>query len=236
MAAFRHALTLPIDALELDVQMSRDGYALVFHDETVERLTEGRGNLLDLDLAELRSLNVAAHFPGGWPEIQRMPTLTEVLALARQEKIHLYIELKASKRNGVYGRYAGIAEAVARDVRAAHMQSSVLIMAFDWALLPQIKTLLPEVQTAALVSEDLWNPHEPEALTKLATRARALQCEWINLDNDLFTPEMPAFFHEQALRVGIWTVNEETRLQYLARSGVDSITTDRPDLFRALTE
>src|SRR5215469_17012312 len=73
LAAFRLALTLPIDAIELDIQMSRDGHAIVFHDQTVERLTDGQGNILDLDLAYLRSLNAAAHFSGGWPEPQLVP-------------------------------------------------------------------------------------------------------------------------------------------------------------------
>src|SRR5947209_6928497 len=62
LAAFRHALTLPIDAIELDVHMSRDGHPIVFHDHTVDKRTNGTGNILDLDLAYLRSLNAAAHF------------------------------------------------------------------------------------------------------------------------------------------------------------------------------
>src|SRR2546421_12802712 len=67
LAAFRNALTLPVETIELDVQMSRDGYPIVFHDNTLERLTDGKGNILDLDFAYLRSLNAAAHFPGNSP-------------------------------------------------------------------------------------------------------------------------------------------------------------------------
>src|SRR6266568_2843265 len=100
LAAFRNALTLPIDAIELDVHMSRDGHAVVFHD-----------NILDLDFAYLRSLNAAAHFPGGWPESQQIPALREVLDLAKG-KVQVYIEIKASKRDGVPGRYPHIAESV----------------------------------------------------------------------------------------------------------------------------
>src|SRR5689334_18379914 len=99
LAAFRHALTLPIDAIELDVQMSRDGQLVVFHDNTLERLTNGTGNVLDLDFAYLRSLNAAAHFAGGWPEPQQIPTLREVLALVKG-RVRLYIEIKRSQRNG----------------------------------------------------------------------------------------------------------------------------------------
>ena len=170
MAAFRHALTLPVDAIELDVQMSCDGHAIVFHDETLERLTNGQGNILDLDLAYLRSLDVSAHFSGGWPEPQQMPLLAEVLDFARLAGLQVYIEIKASKRAGIYGRYPGIAEAVARHVLAADMLDKVLIMSFDWALLSQIKILAPGAITVALVSEDMWNPHAASALAELVQR------------------------------------------------------------------
>lgn len=236
LAAFQHALSLPVDALELDVQMSRDGHVIIFHDETVERLTEGRGNILDLDLADLQALNAAAHFPGGWPQPQRIPLLSEVLDLARAGTVQVYIEIKPGKRDGAYVRYPGIAEAVARAVRVADMLDRVLIMSFDWDLLPQIKSLAPGVQTGALVSEDAWNPRSATALRDLTSRVSTLHCEWINMDYDLFTLEMPGFFHEHGFHLGIWTVNDEAGLQRLARAGVDSLTSDRPDLFRLLSE
>lgn len=231
MAAFRYALTLPVDAIELDVQMSSDGHIIVFHDETVERLTNGQGNILDLDLAYLRSLDAAACFPGGWPEPQRIPTLAEVLNLVRKSQIQVYIEIKLSRRSGVYRRYPGIAEAVVRDVLAEDMLERVLVMSFDWVVLPQIKALAPGVQTGALVSEDVWNPRMATALSDLVARTQALKCSWINIDYDLFTPDMPDFFHTHGLQLGVWTVNDATSLRRLAEGGVDSLTTDRPDLF-----
>jgi len=236
LAAFRHALTLPVDALELDVQMSRDGHALVFHDETVERLSPGQGNLLDLDLAYLRSLDVAAHFPGGWPQAQQMPTLGEALALARQGGVQVLLEIKPGLRADQYCRYPGIVEAVAREVMDARMREQVLIMSFDWEALPLIKQLLPGVRTGVLVSEDVWPLHTTDALTKLVAQARALQCEWIHLDATLFTPALPEFFHAHAFQLGLWTVNDPLDLQSLARTGVDALTTDHPDLFLSVEQ
>ncbi len=231
LAAFRHARMLPIDAIELDVQMTRDGHAIVFHDETVERLTDGQGNILDLDLAYLHGLNVAARFAGGWPEPQRIPSLAEVLDLAREARLHVYIEIKSSLRAGVYGRYPGIAEAVIRDVIVAEMLDQVLIMSFDWSVLPLMKALAPGAITGALVSKDAWNPHAPGELAKLVTQVHALGCAWVNIDYKLFTPELPDFFHSHGLRLGVWTANDAAVLQRLAAAGVDSLTTDRPDLF-----
>src|SRR5713226_1325603 len=146
LAAFRNALTLPVDTIEMDVQMSRDGYPIVFHDNTVERLTNGEGNILDLDFAYLRSLNVAAHFSGNWPAAEQIPTLREVLDLA-SGRVQVQIEIKTSQRDGVYGRYPQIVEAVVNEVRATAMLQQAVIISFDWSVLPVVKSLEPTLAT-----------------------------------------------------------------------------------------
>lgn len=233
LAAFRNALTLPVDAVELDVHMSRDGQVVVFHDNEVARRTNGVGNILDLDFAYLRGLNAAAHFPGGWPEPQQIPTLCEVLALMGGH-LDVYIEIKQSERNGVYGSYAGIAEAVVQDVIATDMLDHVLVMSFDWPLLPRVKELDRRIRTGALVSTDVWNVHANDALETLMRQVLALGCEWINLDRTLFTDVLLHSAHENGFKLGLWTVNTLDAMQRFADAGVDSITTDHPDLFARL--
>ncbi len=233
MAAFRNALTLPIDAVELDVQMSCDGHLIVFHDNTVDRLTNGTGNILDLDFAYLRSLNAAAHFPGGGPEPQQIPTLREVLELVKGH-LDVYIEIKRSKRDGVYGSYAGIAEAVVQEVRATDMVDHVLIISFDWSQLPRVKELEPRIRTGALVDKSMWKYGEKDALETLMQQVLALGCEWINLDRTLFTDVLLHSAHENGFKLGVWTVNTLEAMQRFADAGVDSITSDQPDLFALL--
>lgn len=230
LAAFRNALTLPIDAIEMDVHMSRDGIPVVIHDNTVERLTNGEGNILDLDLVTLRSLNAAEHFPGGWPVAEQIPTLREVLDLT-QRRVHVLIEIKTSRRDGVDGRYPNIAEVVVNELRATSMLELAIIISFDWQVLSIVKSLEPKLATCALVSDSLWNPRFEHALNALIEQVKLLGCEWISLDHKLFTLDMLALFHAQNLRLGLWTVNTLEQLQYFAAVGVDSLTTDRPDFF-----
>jgi glycerophosphoryl diester phosphodiesterase len=230
LAAFRNALTLPVDAIELDVQMSRDGRVIVFHDYTVDKLTNGHGNILDLDFAYLRSLNAAANFPGGWPEPQQIPTLREVLDLARGH-VQIYIEIKPSKRENTYGSYPHIAETVIEEVRTAAMLDQVLIISFNWTVLPLVKSIEPILLTGALVSRDVWNPDSVQALDILIDQVTALGCNWINMDSNLFTPLMPAVIHQRGFKLGVWTVNTGDKLRLLAATSVDSLTSDRPDLF-----
>jgi glycerophosphoryl diester phosphodiesterase len=233
LAAFRNALTMPIDAIELDVQMSRDGHPIVFHDTSVERLTDGAGNILDLDFVYLRSLNASAHFPGGWPTCEQIPTLCEVLALAKG-RIKVYIEIKRSKKDGVYGRYPNIAEAVVREVRALRMLQEVLIISFDWDMLLLVRALEPALQTGVLVSSETWDIHVEKALAVLVKRVRTLGVSWINMDYRLFTPTIRDGLYRQGLKLGLWTVNTGEEMQSLASVGIDSLTTDRPDLFAYL--
>jgi len=230
LAAFRNALSLPIDGVECDVHMSRDGQVIVFHDYTVETLTNGQGNLLDLDFAYLRSLNAAAHFPGGWPEPQQIPTLREVLELVKGQ-LKVYIEIKPSKRDGVYARYPNMADMVVDEVRVTGMLDQVLIMSFDWPILPLIKSLEPRIQTGALVSEDTWQPQAENALQNLVEHVTSLGCEWINMDCDICTSDMPALIHDHGFKLGLWTVNTVEEMRRFAAAGADSLTSDRPDLF-----
>ncbi len=197
LAAFRNALTLATDAIELDVQMSRDGQLIVFHDNTLERLTDGQGNILDGDFAYLRSLNAAAHFKGGWPVAQQIPTLREVLELARGRK-QVYIEIKTSKRDGVEGRYPNIAKAVVKEVQAL--------------------------------------PGGEQALEALLDHMKTFACSWISFDYKLFTADMPAIVHKRGLKLNLWTVNTLEDMRRFAEAQVDSVTSDRPDLFSQLQE
>jgi len=236
LAAFGQARQWPVDAIELDVQMSRDGYLIVFHDHTVQRLTEARGNLLDLELAELQTLDAARHFPGGWPQRERIPLLCDVLQLAQAAELQVHIEIKQGERAGVPVCYPGIAEAVVQEVRAAEMLEQVLIISFDWDALGRIKALEPALPTGALVAASTWSPRTADAFPALMERIRPWQCEWIGIQDSLVTPQMPDVCHAQGFLLGVWTVNELDRLQDLARAGVDALTSDRPDLFRLLPE
>ncbi|HTI13838.1 MAG TPA: glycerophosphodiester phosphodiesterase family protein [Dictyobacter sp.] len=233
LAAFRNALTMPVDYIELDVQMSRDGHAIVLHDADVERVTDGTGNVLDLDFSYLRSLNAAAHFPGGWPQVEAIPTLAEVLTLAKG-RIRTSIEIKLSERDDVYQRYPQIAETIVREVRVAGMADRTLIISFDWGILSHIHYLDPSLVTGALVSKELWSPENDPELTELCKKITAIGCNWINMDVNLFQPEMLPVIHQNGFKLGLWTINTLDELRFFSQLGVDSLTTDRPDFFSQL--
>lgn len=229
LGAFRNALALEVDAVELDVQMSRDGQLVVFHDNTLERLTEGHGNLLDLDFAYLRSLNAATHFPGGWSAREQIPTLREVLELVKG-RAHVLIELKSSQRDGEYGRYPGMVPAVLEDLQAMEMLDQVLLIAFDWELLAEAKQRQPEVETGLILSSEVWDVQAEGWVAAACRRARELGSAWIDIDQRLLTLEGAQIIRQEDLHLAAWTANTPEDIQHCQNVGVEALATDRPDL------
>jgi glycerophosphoryl diester phosphodiesterase len=231
LAAFRNALALGVDAVELDIHRSRDGALVVIHSAELSETTDGLGNVADHDLDYLRTLNAAAWYTR-WPTRETIPTLDEVLSLI-QGRARVQIEIKPAERNGHYSRYPGIAAAVVTTLRAHKMLQDALIISYDWQILPEIKHAAPEGAIGAIIAAEslarLPAPDNTSPLHALPT-IHQLHLDSIHVADELVTPELVLAAHESGLRVGVWTVNEVARARELAAMGVDSITSDRPDL------
>lgn len=80
MASFERALSLGVDGIEFDVQLTKDGHAVVMHDAVLDRTTNGSGPVFDATLEQVRSLDAGGWFGSAFTGAQ-VPTLGEVLAL-----------------------------------------------------------------------------------------------------------------------------------------------------------
>ncbi|MFC8684945.1 glycerophosphodiester phosphodiesterase [Brevibacillus porteri] len=145
MTAIRLALAEPaIKAMEIDVQLTRDGVPVLIHDFTLERTTNGHGLVMDHTLAELRELDAGSWF-GDKFSGEKIPTLEEVL-IAVKGRCTLNIELKATSE-----MYPGIAEKVLALVEKHGMKQEVYLTSFDHDLIRHVRTLDQEVQTGLIV-------------------------------------------------------------------------------------
>jgi glycerophosphoryl diester phosphodiesterase len=141
LAAFRKAVDLGADRLELDVQMTRDGELVVIHDETVDRTTNGTGRVADLTLAEIRALDAG--------QGEQVPTFAEVLQFAAAAGVPLMPEAKSPHL------YPGLEEKMVEQVVGAGYVEQTVIQSFDGATLERIRTLNPDISVCAL--HDLWD-------------------------------------------------------------------------------
>jgi glycerophosphoryl diester phosphodiesterase len=217
MAAFERAAAEGARALELDVRTGRDGAVVVFHDETLGRMTRGRDGRRVADVPDAELLRIDM---GGGVTV---PTLAEVLAWARGKGIGVNVEMK----HEVPSRRA-LARDTAAVVRAS--RADVLLSSFDPLLLAMVGVCAPAVPRALLAHHDqnLW----ADALMEMARPAvvAALHVERTQVEAAAF-----ARYRRRRLRVGVWTVNDPAEARELARLGAASIITDRPgDVLAAL--
>lgn len=93
MLSFQKAIELGVDGIEMDIHMTRDGQLVVIHDNTVDRTTNGTGNVADFKLSELKKLDAGSYFSSEYAG-ERIPTFEEFLELVKSKKLLLNVEIK----------------------------------------------------------------------------------------------------------------------------------------------
>ncbi len=207
LAAFAHACAVGAEMLECDVHLTRDGEVVVIHDETLERTTNGAGWVMDHTLAELRTLDAGNG--------ERIPTLAELVALARQSQVELLIELKSPHL------YPGIEFKVLTELEdLGYLEHSVL-QSFDWDSLRRLRQLKPSARLGALYDQGQldvsWPPADAEFICPMAEMV-------------LLNPGMVRTAHSEGRGVYVWFGQIEAPwvYQFLRAFGVDGIIADDP--------
>jgi len=214
LSAFRAAIDARADMCELDVQLTRDGSVVVIHDETVDRTTDGNGEVAEMTLEELKRLDAGAKFKGGALKGERIPTLDEVFAVT-SGKCGLNIELKAG----------GLEHQVAQIMQSRNALNDSIVSSFDWDYLKKIQQLNFNIRIALLADDkpvDLM-------MNAVAMRAHAINPRW-----DMVTPDLCKAAHEKNLKVYTWTVDADARMRALMEAGVDGIMTNHPERLRTV--
>jgi glycerophosphoryl diester phosphodiesterase len=225
MDAFRLAVEMGADAIELDVHRTRDGKLAVIHDDTLDRTTDATGSISELTMDEIRKADAGARFEapdGSFPFAGRglqVPTLAEVVEWL-PEGIGLVVELKA--RGAVDGTLETLRDSA---VRAA---GRVSMISFDEVAIDRAHELDPELPTGYLLVPS--QPFEP-AMRWAVERGHVAVLPW---DGDLGMDPAPMLAQALAYgrRVGCYVVNDPQRMQHLAAYGVWGFVTDVPDVAR----
>lgn len=220
LAAFRLAIEQRADWLEMDVQQTKDGRLVVFHDLRVERTTNGFGALRDLTLEQVQQLDA-----GGWYGSQfageRVPTFEEVVALARETGIRIFPEVKDPRL------YPGIEERVAAVITANGYEQSTIVQSFDMTSLERLRAANPRLKLAALYTAASPLRGDPPAGVTVV----GPPWELVSID-----PTLVRDAHAGGRQVVVWSVDSPAPIRALLDARVDGIITSRPDVVRAILD
>jgi len=228
MLAFRSAAALGYQHIETDLHETSDGQFVCFHDPTLERTTDGRGNLRDYSLAELKRLDAGYNFleDGSYAyrgvEI-RIPTLEEALELDPQVRYNLEIKpedptlaKRLWERIDHYGIHDRVLVASAHDevVEAfrAHSRGRVATSAGQQGALRFWALVLARATKHAMFPFD------------------ALQIPPTFRGRKVITPRFVHAARRHGIQIHVWTIDDPVEMEQLLRAGVDGVMTDLPDV------
>ncbi|MGI9049548.1 MAG: glycerophosphodiester phosphodiesterase [Rubrobacteraceae bacterium] len=226
LAAFEAGVSAGADGLELDVHMTRDGYIVVIHDDTVDRTTNGAGLVRDMTIIGLRDLDAGYWFSpeNGYPHRGRglyASTLSEVLNRFPQAFVNLEIK---EARPGI--------EAVVLDViRSAGAQDRVVVAAANHRIMRRFRKVSGgRVSTSASQLEIrvfyLFSRLRLERLLRPSYDALQVPPRYGSVT--VVTPRFVEAAHRLGVRVDVWTINNPVEMRRLLEFGADTIMTDRP--------
>ncbi|RDY25445.1 glycerophosphodiester phosphodiesterase [Romboutsia weinsteinii] len=217
--AFKKALTLPINGIELDVHKSKDGELVVIHDEDIQRTFKGRGMVEDYSLLELQSFN-CRKFEFVNNELCKVPTLEDVLILIKDKNITLNIEAKTDQIH--YDLENDVLELVEK----YNMKNNVLISSFNHKCLNIFKSIDSSYKYGALYEAEKDFASE----NNVVEHAKKLGVYSINISKELVTKEMVDLAHSNNLKVYVYTVNAPIIMRKMIEFDVDAVFTDYPEL------
>ena len=215
LESFSAAIEQKADCIELDVHLTKDNEIVVAHDSTLERVSDGKGNINDFTLNELKSLDFGKSMPGRG--VCRIPLLSEVFALIRPTALSINIELKTTER-----LYPELPEKLAAMAREFNMTGRVIYSSFNHYSLLQLKSIEPNAKIGLLYNIGIVDPW---------VYANYVRADAIHPHYQIIAalPETVERCHENGLLVNVWTVDDPRAVNFMLKCGVDGIITNRPD-------
>lgn len=219
MAAFRAAERFEgVHAIELDVQLSRDGVPVVIHDETLERVGGESHAVRDLDWIALSGIDVGSWFNASFSD-ERIPSLPDVLAECPD--VVFLVELKNYRTDRGTKREQDLVEAVANALEASDDLHRCVVLSFAPSLLRRCKEHLPHVPR-------MLNISEPPRHRVDAWMESILDFQAIDFDIQHLEPVNVRTLHDAGLRVFTFTCNEKREIQKACDCNVDGIISNIP--------
>ena len=220
LASFKEAVRVGSDGIELDVHLTNDGHLVIIHDETVDRTTNGTGEIRNLTLAEIKAMDAGSWFHNKYAG-EKIPTLEEVLLLLTELGFNgqLNIELKTDVI-----QYKGLVEKCLALQSAKDWPFAIVYSSFNPYTLVELKQANPSQEIGLLFESKEWADKGDAMLEKESYHPDLKLLDWA------------IEWNRNQLPLRVWTVNEDTDINRCFELQIDAIFTDYPEKALQLKE
>lgn len=220
LAGIRKVRELGLDWVEIDVQLTRDGIPVVFHDRQVNRCTNGKGRLNRHDLAQLQQLDAGGWFGSDFSG-EPVPTLAQLLSLCRELGINVNIELKDYQQDDAALLCRRVSKVIEQGGFDKH---SLLFSSFNPECIKFMQDLQPDIRRGLLVERipDNWQRLMQEA-----------DCYSLHCNFRYLTQSRAEAVKQAGYPLFCYTPNQPGKVAHLIDWGVDMIITDTPQDYLA---
>lgn len=215
LPAFELGIRQGCEGFEFDVQLTKDGVAVVHHDWTVDRTTTGSGAIPDLTFEEIRAFDAGKWFSEEFTGTT-VPRLEELFELV-PDTMPLNVELKSRPHDR-----PGLEEAVAALLERYNRVENTIISSFNHKSLKTMRRLNPAFRLGILYEGVLLSPFS-------YAKRQDLDLYSLHPCHDYVSAELVEKAHARGIKVACWTVNTKERARELEAAGVDVIITNYPD-------
>ena len=219
LAAMNLTQKLGIDWVEIDANLMADGSVIIFHDDTLDRLTDRSGELKSLNFSDVADIDIGSHFSKAFND-ERILTLEAMLAVLAEQGMGLNLEIKRYE----HFTPTDIVNPTIRAIEQCWKDfDRLIISSFDHEIMKLIYQAKPDWQLG-----QLW-----EALPDdWQNTVDAIEAVSVHLDHTQLTPPKARVIKDAGLDLYVYTVNDVNEASRLFDMGVDGIFTDDPTIFR----
>lgn len=206
--AFQAAVESGADYIELDVQLTSDGQLVVFHDEKLDRVTDGKGKLKDHTYDELQQLSAGIRFGGEFADA-KIPLLSEVFEEIGSDVLY-NVEIKD------YGDTDQTVIKTVETIEEFGLENSCYITSFSYNVLKKVKAVSPDIKTGLIANASASSFNKLKYIDALSMNHLFVNSSVVNNA------------HQNGKRIFVWTVDNTNDIQRMSSLGVDNIITNRP--------
>lgn len=216
IAAFTKAAQLGIKWIEFDVMQAADGEPIIFHDDTLDRTTNGHGDVIQHSYAYLHALDAGAWFDPLYSG-EKIPSLQHVIEFLQNTNMSANVEIKA-----LPGHDEQLVIRVVKEMSAylATSRSTILFSSFSIDALHYLRKYAPDCLLGLLLHE--WEADWQHICTNL-------QCVSVHVNHEIMTPDAAHKIKSMGKKLLCYTVNDPIRARELYSWGVDAVFSDAPD-------